>query len=373
MKLKTTSLTLKTKVIPLPIFKMSASGAGLGGVSGIDGLNHDANYFPLILQELSELVESPGVEITPLCFPVFGRLPNSSKVFKRNSRLMVFQGFIHNSLRDTVVGVSLKSLLFTTKAFQSAFCTPRPFHLKALANSPMVMFSILNFTPTKELSSRSNGYKSLPHITANDCGDIFKFRGIDCLGERNIKKHAPLASGEGGSTYVPSISKIFSLVSTKNIGNFNSPLNSRDAYRLSFCDKPEISTPDSTFKKNASRFEDSQVPFATRLHRGIGSSNLPDSRASHLSCEGKAGTNILVGEPMQGEALGEVVILKSYLANIITGLGKLINRLPQCLWGINQLQRHCPSNFTIHQELVYHIFGGKSSLRREVCRNSSIA
>ena len=365
MKMKTTSLTSEVKTIPLSIFKVAASGASLGGVSGIDRLYHNTSHLPFIPQELPQLIESPRVEITPLCFPMLGGLPDTGEVFDSNCRPGVLQSFTDNRLRDTVVSIGLKPFLPTAKAFQGALSTPRPFSLKALANSPVVMLSILNLTSTKELPGRGNSYKPLSHITADDCSYIFKLGCIDCPGERNIEEYVSLTPDKCSRSYVPAISEIFGLVSTKKIGDFNPSLNSRDTYHLSFWDKPKISTPDSTFKKNTGRFEGSQMPFAIGFHRGIGSGNLPDSRASHLSSKGKMSTNILVSKPVQSKALGRVVILKSYLANIITGLGKAINCFPQCFIRINQLQGYCPGDFTFHQKLVYHIFGGKSSLGKE--------
>jgi len=366
MKLKTASLTSEAKTIPLTIFKVPTAGTGFRGISGINSLNYNTSIFSLIFKKLSELVESPRMKITPLCFPMLGRHPDTSEVFDSDCWLWVFQSFIHNSLRDTVVYIGLKPLLSTAKAFQGAFSTPRPFSLKASANSPVVMFSILNSTPTKELSGGGNGYKSLPHIAANDCGYIFKFWGVDCSRKCNIEKDAPLAFDKGSSSYIPAISEIFSLGSTKNIGDFNSSLNSRDAYRLGFGYKPEISTPNSTLKKDAGRLESSQMPLTIGLHRGISASDLPNSRASHLGSKGKSRANILVSKPMQSQTLRKIVILKGYLANIITGLGKAINRFPQCLGRVNQLQGYCASNFIFHQELVYHIFSGKSNLIKEV-------
>jgi len=373
MKLKTASLASEVKTIPLTIFKVTAPGAGLGGVSGIDRLNYNTSHSPFILQELSQLIESPGVEITALRFPMLRRTPDTSEVFDSNSWLGVFQGFLNDSLRDTVVGIGLKPFLPTTKAFQGAPSTPRPFSLKALANSPVVMFFVLNLTPTKELSSGGNCYKSLSHITANNCGSIFKFRCIDCLRERNIEKDAFLASGKSSCSYIPPISEIFCLVSTKNIGNFNSPLNSRDAYHLSFVNKSKVPTSNSTLKKDTGRLKSGQMPFPVGLHRGIGSRNLPDNRTCHLSSEGKTSTNIFISKSMKSKTPGKIVILKSYLAHIIAGLGKAINRLPQGLRRINQLQGYCSGSFTFHQSLGYHIFSGKSSLGKEVCRNSTVA
>ena len=266
MKLKTASLASEVKTIPLPIFKVTAPGAGLGGVSGIDRLNYNTSHSPFILQELSQLIESPGVEITALRFPMLRRTPDTSEVFDSNSWLGVFQGFIHNSLRDTVVGIGLKPLLFTAKAFQDAPSTPRPFSLKALANSPVVMFFVLNLTSTKELSSGGNCYESLSHITTNNCGSFFKLRGIDCLRERNIEKDAFLASNKSSCSYIPTVGEIFGLVSTQDIGNFNSPLDSRNAYCLGFRDKPEVPAPNSTLKENTGRFEDGQMLFPIGLH-----------------------------------------------------------------------------------------------------------
>lgn len=372
MKLKTASLTTEAKAVPLTILKMTTPRASLGGISRINGLDYHTSHLPLILQELPQLVESPRVEITPLCFPMFGRLPNTSEVFDSNCWLGVFQSFINNSLRDTMIGIGLKPLLFTTKAFQGASCTPRPFSLKALTNSPIVMFSVLNFTPTKELSSRGNSYKTLPHITTNNCGDIFKLRSFDCLRERHIKEDTILAFDEGGCSYIPTISKILSLMSTKSIRHLNSPLNSRDAYCLAFWNKPEVSSSNATFKKDAGGLESSQMPFAIGLHRGIGSGNLSDGRASHLCREREASTNILVDKPMQGNTSGKAVIIKGYLAHIITSLSKAINRFPQCLRRVNQLQRYCASSFTFHQRLIYHILSGMSSLTKEVSDNSPV-
>ena len=373
MKLKTASLASEVKTIPLTIFKVTAPGAGLGGVSGIDRLNYNTSHSPFILQELSQLIESPGVEITALRFPMLRRTPDTSEVFDSNSRLGVFQSFIHNSLRDTMISIGLKPLLFTTKAFQGAPSTPRPFSLKALANSPVVMFFVLNLTPTKELSGGGNCYKSLSHITANNCGSIFKFRCIDCLRERNIEKDAFLASDKNSCSYIPPISEIFCLVSTKNIGNFNSPLNRGDAYHLGFVNKSKVPTSNSTLKKDTGRLKSGQMPFPVGLHRGIGSRNLPDNRTCHLSSEGKTSTNIFISKSMKSKTPGKIVILKSYLAHIIAGLGKAINRLPQGLRRINQLQGYCSGSFTFHQSLGYHIFSGKSSLGKEVCRNSTVA
>jgi len=362
MKLKTTSLTSEVKTIPLSIFKVAASGASLGGISGIDRLYHNTSHLPFIPQELPQLIESPRVEITPLCFPMLGGLPDTGEVFDSNSRLGVFQGFLNDSLRDTVVGISLKPFLPTTKAFQGAISTPRPFSLKALANSSIVMFFILNLTSTKELSSGGNNYKPLSHITANNCGSIFKFRCINCLRERNIEKDAFLASDKSSCSYIPTVGEIFGLVITKKIRNLNSPLDSRNVYCLDFRDKPEVPAPNSTFKENTSRFEGGQMPFPIGLHRGIGSRNLSDNRTCHLSSEGKTSTNIFIGKSMKSKTPGKIVILKSYLAHIIAGLGKTINRLPQGLRRINQLQGYCSGDFFIHQHLMYHTFGGKSSL-----------
>ena len=373
MKLKTASLASEVKTIPLTIFKVTAPGAGLGGVSGIDRLNYNTSHSPFILQELSQLIESPGVEITALRFPMLRRTPDTSEVFDSNSWLGVFQGFLNDSLRDTVVGIGLKSFLPATKAFQGAPSTPRPFSLKALANSPVVMFFVLNLTPTKELSSGGNCYKSLSHITANNCGSIFKFRCIDCLRERNIKEDAFLASDKSSCSYIPPISEIFCLVSTKKIRNLDSPLDSRNTYCLGFRDKPEVPTSNSTLKKDTGRLEVSQMPFSIGLHRGIGSRNLSDNRASHLSGEGKTSTNIFIGKSMKSKTPGKIVILKSYLAHIITGLGKAINRLPQGLRRINQLQGYCSGDFFIHQQLVYHIFSGKSNLLKGGWAYSSVA
>ena len=373
MKLKTANLASKAKTIPLPIFKVATSGTSLGAISGINRLDYNTSHFSFILQELSQLIKSPGVKITSLCFPMPGRLSNTSEVFDSNRWLWVFQSFIHNRLRDTVIGIGLKPLFPTTKAFQGASSTPRPFNLKASANSPVVMFSILNFTSTKELSSGGNSYKPLPYITANDCGSIFKFRDIDYLRERNIEEDTSFALDKRSCPYIPAISEIFGLVSAKKIGDFNPSLNSRDTYLLSFRNKPKIPTSNSTLKKDAGRLEDSQMPFTIGFHRGISPSDLFGNRTSHLGSKRKISTNILIGKPMKGKTLRETVIIKSYLANIITGLGKAINCFPQCFIRINQLQGYCPGDFTFHQKLVYHIFSGKSSLGKEVGRNSSVA
>ena len=373
MKLKTASLTSEVKTIPLPIFKVAASGASLGGVSGIDRLYHNTSHFPFILQELPQLIESPGVEITPLCFPMLGGLPDTGEVFDSNCRPGVLQSFTDNRLRDTVVSIGLKPFLPTAKAFQGALSTPRPFSLKALANFPVVMFFVLNLTSTKELSSGGNCYESLSHITTNNCGSFFKLRGIDCLRERNIEKDAFLASNKSSCSYIPPISEIFCLVSTKKIRNLDSPLDSRNTYCLGFRDKPEVPTSNSTLKKDTGRLEVSQMPFSIGLHRGIGSRNLSDNRASHLSGEGKTSTNIFIGKSMKSKTPGKIVILKSYLAHIITGLGKAINRLPQGLRRINQLQGYCSGDFFIHQQLVYHIFSGKSNLLKGGWAYSSAA
>ena len=373
MKLKTTSLTSEVKTIPLSIFKVAASGASLGGVSGINRLYHNTSHFPFILQELPQLIESPRVEITPLCFPMLGGLPDTGEVFDSNCRPGVLQSFTDNRLRDTVVSIGLKPFLPTTKAFQGALSTPRPFSLKALTNSSIVMFSILNLTSTKELSSGGNCYKSLSHITANNCGSVFKLGYINYFREHNIKEDTSLTPNKGRSSYIPPISEIFYLVSTKQIRNLDSPLDSRNAYCLGFRDKPEVPTSNSTLKKDTGRLEVSQMPFSIGLHRGIGSRNLSDNRASHLSGEGKTSTNIFISKSMKSKTPGKIVILKSYLAHIIAGLGKAINRLPQGLRRINQLQGYCSGSFTFHQSLGYHIFSGKSSLGKEVCRNSTVA
>jgi len=348
MKLKTASLALKVKTIPLPIFKVAASRASLGGVSGIDRLYYNTSHFPFILQELPQLIESPRVEITALRFPMLGGLPDTSEVFDSNSWLGVLQSFTDNRLRDTVVGIGLKPFLPTTKAFQGALSTPRPFGLKALANSPIVMFSILNLTSTKKLPSGGNSYKPLSHITTNNCGSIFKLGYINYFRERNIKEDASLTPNKGCSPYIPTVGEIFGLVSAQDIGNFNSPLSSRDAYHLSVGNKSKVPAPNSALKENTGRFEGGQMLFPIGLHRGIASGNLFDNRASHLSGKRETSANTLIGKPVKSEASGKTIVIKCYLAHIITSLDKAINRLPQCLRGINQLQRYCSGDFFIH-------------------------
>jgi hypothetical protein len=146
---------------------------------------------------------------------------------------------------------------------------------------------------------------------------------------------------------------------------------------LGFRDKPKVSTSNSTLKKDAGRLKGSQVPFTIGFHRGVGSRNLFDNRTSHLSGQREPSTNIFIGQPMQGKTLGKAIIIKRYLASIVAGLGKAINRLPQYFGRVNQFQGYCPGGFTFHQALAYHTFGGKSSLSqvlgKEVCRNSSVA
>ncbi len=373
MKLKSTSLTLELKAIPLPIFKMPTSGTCFGGISRIDRLDCNTSRFPFILQELFELVESPRVKVSSLSPSVLSRLSDSSKVFKCNSWPRIFQSLVHDSLRNAVISIGLKPLLFTAKAFQGAFSTLCLFRLKALANSPIVVFPVFNFTSSKEFTYRSNGYKPLTHVAANDSSHIFKIRDSDCFRNGNVEENPFPASNQSRCSYIPTISEIFRLVGTKHVRGFNSAANSGNAYGLTLRDESEIPASYTPFKKNAGGFEGCQMPIPVRFHRGVRRSNLLDSRASHLGSERKASANISVGKPMQSKPIRKV-FTKGYFAQVVTGLSKTINRFSQGFWRIRQLQRYCASDLLIHYNLLYHILGGKSNnLRKEVCRNSPVA
>lgn len=138
------------EIMLIPSADSTTMRTGLASIPWINFHDRDAKSKGLVSDELLQLVESPGVEVCPLCFAMFGTSPDAGQVFKDNGRIGILGSKFYDAFADHMIGVALKASLFARQPFQGAFSALCAFLLKTLSHSPVVMLALFNLPATDE-------------------------------------------------------------------------------------------------------------------------------------------------------------------------------------------------------------------------------
>ena len=134
---------------------VAARGAGPGRVSRIDEDDRDARFKCLVLDELPELVETPGMQAATLSFSNRYPGPDALKIFKSDRSTGVF-GFRNYLLGDAVVDISGKTGHSTGKFLQMPLSRLCAFALKSGFQRIELVSSLIDLFARMYLSIRIN-------------------------------------------------------------------------------------------------------------------------------------------------------------------------------------------------------------------------
>jgi hypothetical protein len=144
---------------------ISALGTSLGSVAGINGFNLASLFFGLVLQEGTQLCETPRVKCPFELFPSPFALANVCQILYGNHGSR-FYG-INYPPAENVVAISTETVDLPCQSSKMSFGRAGAFRLKTTLQPEV---SIVNFLPssfTEKLIPRSNGGSFESHVHSN--------------------------------------------------------------------------------------------------------------------------------------------------------------------------------------------------------------
>jgi len=209
--LEATSLTLKDSTVAVPLGNVPASGALLGGVSGINKANWNALSQSFVFNKPLKYGKSPTMDL-PIAFsPKLSPAPDVSQLLKDDNGAIKGGCVAHQPLTYVVQRPPVEAVLPTTKPSQDTLSAPGAFALKGLAHSKVVVPTPVKLAGIKELIGRDNGNVLNPQVNPNNT--LGRIRRWNKLFQNKVKIEGLIPINEVSRAKFPGlILKIASLV-----------------------------------------------------------------------------------------------------------------------------------------------------------------
>lgn len=164
---------------------------GSGRVTRIDGHYGHAVASSLVLDEETQLVESPRVEDTTLGPTNRNPIADACKVFDGDSSISVF-GLRDQPLADDVVHVTSKSGFYPLALLEKAFGGLGSFLLQTVPQDGMPSSQSVQVTPTMSISIGIGGDVDNAEIDSEKVLYAYSFRFVDLVDDHQVERAVPV-------------------------------------------------------------------------------------------------------------------------------------------------------------------------------------
>ena len=164
---------------------------GAGGISWVNQAYENTGEFRLVFDKLPQLVESPGVMLSPLTFTNRDAVSYSLEVFQGNAPTAVF-GLRNNTLGNHVVDVGSKASLFFTALLEKSFRRLRIFGLKFGSKFGMSLSQPVNLSPRVNLPIGISGDVNDTKVNSKKLGRVTFRRFLNFTGLEEVEVAVPI-------------------------------------------------------------------------------------------------------------------------------------------------------------------------------------
>lgn len=298
--------------------KSATARTGLGSICGIDIFHCNPPLQGLVLNKGLQLTEGPGMEIGPLCFPLFSPFPNVGQLFHHDYIACLEP--VHDGFTDAVVQVAHNADLFTMKAFQKLFSSIRPFSLETCSQLAVMPPNVHCLFATKPLAIGGNSQVYHANINTDPLARLGRWINfpldnnveIECLGLLVIDEIS-------GSVDLPIVQERF-LETAKDHRDFDS---AADGGNRSL---PILGNAESSGVKSDRRIR-AELTECMPIALFISLSDLISCCTCKLGWQSKAFPHTTISHVVKGDFIGNATIIMRYFRDIVAGITELANRL----------------------------------------------
>jgi hypothetical protein len=321
----------------------AALRAGSGCVPGIDSDHGNPGQFSLVLNELSQLGKSPGMQDRSLAAPCRNPYANVCQFFQCNSASGALRS-LYDLLRNNVVGVFSKTGFFARKFFESALGRFGSLGLELRPNATVAMPDTLNRIALINFTVRVHSDIGYTEINAKEVRDFTQWRFINITTLKQVED----AVTEDKITLTPKTFKEFGLSLTADKRHLLAACHCPDRNNtfIEFVgDKPVIERESAVWFESAHRL----------LIEFVGIIYLGKHPYSGIGAQSKQATNFVVFQFMKG-VLAKYARVPCDSRHVITGC---IRRLKRLLQGIKLLRRRLQLDlrYQLHTLIIPSIGG----------------
>lgn len=302
----------------ITLIHAAAYRASSAGIPGVNQNDRNTSNSRLVLDFLPEIVERPGVVLSPLSLANSYPFADTLEIFKCNPASGVFRS-LHQLFGDAVVHVFGKATFFAAAFLEQAFGRLRAFGLQFRSEPGITVAYPVHLSAGVAIPVAVRGDVLHAEINAEKLSDIFFLRRFNITGGEQVE--LPVYVDKIAFTTLAG--EKFPLAFSADKGYLLPTTNCPDRdFRLR-----EIVGQDAIVKCNRAKRAEYPFGFAVNL---VGVSDLRNAAHSDLCAEWKFLPNVVVGKFVERK-LTEYLVLPCLLADVIASgvcyLKRLLEKL----------------------------------------------
>ncbi|MBA7710272.1 hypothetical protein ES703_119212 [subsurface metagenome] len=295
----------------------STLGASLRGVPGVYQAYQDAGQSGFVLDKLAQLVESPGVLLSPLALANRDSGTDTREVFKGNPPSSVFS-LRNNTLADNMVNVGGKPSLSFRTLLQKLLCRLGVVGLEPGTEFRVTLSKPVDLSPGVGLAVGVSSDIDDAKVNSQEAVRVIR-RWLRRIKHSGKIEHT-ISQDKVGLPHLPVKPRL--LIGTNPDRHYLPPAKAENRHLI------QPLPGQDTLVVDHSRVGLEEMPSGSVCLVAI--DHLSDGPDSHLGRESVVLTEITIDQPMQVH-LAEGTGIKGYLRGIVASLVEPLHRLQECL------------------------------------------